>query len=409
MSTLTTRMNRLAALGLCAWLVFAASSVDAASRTVRTKRTSKTAKTSKPRKTKPPSVSVLTNPVDTIVAQPGPTSLPVTIASTTAAPTTVAVKPISAPIITGVDVLANDTIMHLQAPENLQWSARIRISAVGMVQFAREFVGRPGQIDFSLDRALDPDSQYTVRVAWDAVGKPLTEVQSQLQASLPAFPGPSATLGTSTVKVIPPKYPQPLTRSAGPVAGPGWTSLLTTDQKTTRRNPCAEWRIVYDDRNAPLDFQDRLKDVVAQTAAATGVNIVYAGISQGPPTDPRELRVAWDPATTATLGLATQSYVADAGGTIWRTNGRISMAGRRRGITADRWSGVFLHEMGHLFGLDHTTEPTSPMYSPVESGANWPYAALLWTTPDLAGLKAMNIQTGGCTTVLTDPNAAVAG
>jgi Matrixin len=165
------------------------------------------------------------------------------------------------------------------------------------------------------------------------------------------------------------------------------------------------WKIIYDDRNAPLDFLDRLKSSIAQVADATGVPIEFGGIERvDAVTDPQKLRVAWDTSATATLGLARQSYVRDGGGTVWRTTGTITMAGRRRGITPDRWHAVFLHELGHIFGLDHTNQPTSVMYSPVESGENWPYSALFFTETDRAGLFAMNgKETGGsCTTVLED-------
>jgi hypothetical protein len=314
-----------------------------------------------------------------------------------------------APQILGVDQLANDVILHI-APANPQWSARIRVSGVGMLVFAREFVTTPGQTDVSLGRSLDPDTQYSVRVAWDTSPNAANGANSvtdpTAKSSLPPFPQPSATLSASSLKVIAPRYAQPLNRVAGPVAGPGWTSLLSAAQQTTRRNPCAPWRIVYDERNAPVDFEARIQIVIAQTAEAAGVQIIYGGKVSGPTTDPRDIRVSWDTSSGATLGLARQSFVRDAGGTVWRTVGSITMAGRRRGITPDRWQAVFLHELGHIAGLDHTNNNTSPMFSPVESGENWPYAALEWTYPDRDGLKAMN---GGlittCAAELTDPNA----
>jgi hypothetical protein len=315
---------------------------------------------------------------------------------------------IPAPVIAGIDITDKTATLRIE-PAAPTLYARVRFSGVGFERFATEILGTPGQTTFSLGRAPDPNTQYTLRISWDS-GPPQTA--EQLAAPKPAIRAValptqrSATAGPETVRVLPPRFPQPLNRSPGLVAGQGWTSLLTSTLETTRRNPCVPWKIIYDDRNAPLDFQDRLKSSIAQVADATGVPIEYGGIERvDTVSDPQKLRVAWDNSTTATLGLARQSYVRDAGGTVWRTSGTITMAARRRGITPDRWHAVMLHELGHLFGLDHTNQPTSVMYSPVESGENWPYSALFFLETDRAGLFAMNgKETGGsCTTSLEDP------
>jgi Matrixin len=287
--------------------------------------------------------------------------------------------------------------------------ARIRFSGVGFERFATEIIGTPGQTTFSLGRAPDPNTQYTLRISWDSGPSQTAEQPAAPKPAIKASVLPaqrSATAGPETVKVLPPKYPQPLNRAPGLVAGQGWTSLLTNTLETTRRNPCMPWKIVYDDRNAPLDFQERLVSSIAQVAEATGVPIEYGGIERvDAVSDPQKLRVAWDTSATATLGLARQNYLRDGGGTVWRTTGTVTMAAKRKGITPDRWHAVVLHELGHIFGLDHTNQPTSVMFSPVESGENWPYSALFFTETDRAGLFAMNgKETGGsCTTVLEDP------
>jgi hypothetical protein len=320
----------------------------------------------------------------------------------------VAASAIPAPVIAGIDITEKTATLRLE-PISANLYARVRFSGAGFERFATEILGTVGQTTFSLGRAPDPNTQYTLRVSWDSGPAPSSE---ELSAPKPLIGAKalaalrSPTAGPETVKVLPPRFPQPVNRSPGLVAGQGWTSLLTSTLETTRRNPCMPWKIIYDDRNAPLDFLDRLKSSIAQVADATGVPIEFGGIEQvDAVTDPQKLRVAWDTSATATLGLARQSYVRDGGGTVWRTTGTITMAGRRRGITPDRWHAVFLHELGHIFGLDHTNQPTSVMYSPVESGENWPYSALFFTETDRAGLFAMNgKETGGsCTTVLEDP------
>jgi Matrixin len=355
-------------------------------------------------------------PGTSIIAPSSSAVVPASGAATllSASPTTVAVAAVAgsstipAPVIAGIDVTDKTATLRIE-PAAPTLYARVRFSGVGFERFATEILGTPGQTTFSLGRAPDPNTQYTLRISWDS-GPPQTA--EQLAAPKPAIRAVvlptqrSATAGPETVRVLPPRFPQPLNRSPGLVAGQGWTSLLTSTLETTRRNPCVPWKIIYDDRNAPLDFQDRLKSSIAQVADATGVPIEYGGIERvDTVSDPQKLRVAWDNSTTATLGLARQSYVRDASGTVWRTSGTITMAARRRGITPDRWHAVMLHELGHLFGLDHTNQPTSVMYSPVESGENWPYTALFFLETDRAGLFAMNgKETGGsCTTTLEDP------
>jgi hypothetical protein len=343
--------------------------------------------------------------------------VPAPVVATTlpsAAPTTVAVVGVAgngtipAPVIAGIDITDKTATLQLE-PASPNLYAHIRFSGAGFERFATEILGTAGQTTFSLGRAPDPNTQYTLRISWDSGPAPTAEELAAAKKPIGAAPlvyPRSPTAGPETLKVLPPRFPQPINRSPGLVAGQGWTSLLTSSLETTRRNPCVPWKIIYDDRNAPLDFQDRLKSSIAQVADATGVPIEYGGIERvDTVSDPQKLRVAWDISATATLGLARQSYVRDAGGTVWRTSGTITMAARRRGITPDRWHAVMLHELGHLFGLDHTNQPTSVMYSPVESGENWPYTALFFLETDRAGLFAMNgKETGGsCTTTLEDP------
>jgi Matrixin len=359
------------------------------------------------------SVPVSVTPVVTQLGTSSPaaspaTSAPASTATTTVKPVSANASPIPTPVIAGIDVTDKTTTLRLEPASPLLY-AHVRFSGAGFERFATEILGTAGQTTFSLGRAPDPNTQYTLRISWDSGPAPTAEelVTAKPAIGGAALPTPrSATAGPETVKVLAPRFPQPLNRSPGLVAGQGWTSLLTSSLETTRRNPCVAWKIVYDDRNAPLDFQERLKSSIAQVAEATGVPIEYGGIERvDTVSDPQKLRVAWDTSATATLGLARQSYVRDGGGTVWRTTGTITMAAKRKGITADRWHAVVLHELGHIFGLDHTNQPTSVMYSPVESGENWPYSALFFTETDRAGLFAMNgKETGGsCLTVLEDP------
>jgi Matrixin len=342
-----------------------------------------------------------------VVPASGATTLPSASPTTVAAAGVAGSATIPAPVIAGIDITDKTATLRIE-PAAPTLYARVRFSGVGFERFATEILGTPGQTTFSLGRAPDPNTQYTLRISWDSGPAPTAEELAAAKKPIGAAPlvhPRSPTAGPETLKVLPPRFPQPINRSPGLVAGQGWTSLLTSSLETTRRNPCVAWKIIYDDRNAPLDFQDRLKSSIAQVAEATGVPIEYGGIERvDTVTDPQKLRVAWDTSATATLGLARQSYVRDAGGTVWRTSGTITMAARRRGITPDRWHAVVLHELGHIFGLDHTNQPTSVMYSPVESGENWPYSALFFTETDRAGLFAMNgKETGGsCTTTLED-------
>lgn len=303
--------------------------------------------------------------------------------STLPPPTTLVALPEPTFLSIGAD--ARETTLRLGVVD-AALSAIVEITSVGFERINKRFVGAPGQAEFRIAFVPNPDTQYTVRVAW-----------SRSDGSV----GPTART------VIAPKNPQPVNRQAPPVAGPGWTSLLTQEQRVTRRNPCVPWKIVYDRRNQPLAFEALAAKAIAEIRTATGAPIIDGGVVTTTDPDPNTIMVSWDMSATATLGLARQRFVADADGVYWRTTGLITMAGRRRGITPDRWYAVLLHELGHIFGLDHSHAPESLMYSPVESGANWPYTASVYTDGDRAGLFAQNGKSsGGCTSLLVDPFGA---
>jgi hypothetical protein len=361
-------------LGAVAALAVAtfASTAPGAGAATRRKVPTKIVKTTKATKSTKP----------TLTTPPAPASVP----DTTVAPPTVAAATLTAPVIETLEPTVNGARIVFAAPAEPGWFARVAVTSVGRERVAFGGDGAPGETVFTIARPFDPDTQYTVRAAWVR----------------------GAAVGPTMTRVVPPTVPQPLNRDRPPVAGPGWTSLLAGDFTPTRRNPCAPWRIVYDSRNQPLAFEASVAQAIAALRVGTGLDIIDGGVVTGRVTDPLAIVISWDTAANATLGVARQVYKRDAQNVVWRTSGSIALAGRRRGITPERWYAVLLHELGHIFGLDHSHDETSLMYSPIESGANWPYVASIYTDADRAGLQAQNAKMtgGGCTTQLDDPDAA---
>lgn len=262
-------------------------------------------------------------------------------------------------------------------PEGLSLVAHVRVAAIGVEEGATSF-------DVPLKDAIagaarpfspDPDSRYTIRISWKST---------------------EGAEGPADERVIESTFPQPFYRGPVPVGGPGWTAMLNSEFKPVRRNPCAPLRVHYDPRNAPLDFTATLETALRQVAEASGVETTL--VSVGPtPADPSLLVINWVSGTTNYLGVARQSFKTDARGVVWLVRPSISLAARRS-VAAGRWQTVVLHELGHVMGLQHSHDPTSLMFSPVESGEPWPFVTTHYNQGDKDGLFAVGAKArgGGC-------------
>ena len=305
------------------------------------------------------------------------TAVASTSTSTTMTPTTTPAVPPA--VITEFDTANGRIHIAVATVSRSDLHVQVTVQAIGIEEGTTTVALPVGVVDQSVVRALDPDSRYTFRVGWS---------------------DPSGLHGPEDTRIVEPVYPQPYYRGPTPVGGPGWSVLFTNEFVPTRRNPCAPIQVHYDPTNAPLDLLPTIRAALVQASTDSGVEMTVVSTGKTRPADPRTLEIDWVSGTTNYLGLTRQTYLRDARGVVWRTSMGISLAASRR-VATGRWQTVLLHEFGHVLGLQHSHDDTSMMYSPVESGANWPFLTIAFNEGDALGLHAMNAAiTGGCSATI---------
>ncbi len=312
---------------------------------------------------------------------PSPAAAPSTTTAvpTTAVPTTTVLLPPPARI-GAFDRAGNNIFIRLEAPvalDGLTLVAHVQVVAIGVEEGTTAFYVpmKDALAGVSKSFSPDPDSKYTIRISWKTL---------------------EGTQGASDERVIESTFPQPFYRGPVSIAGPGWTALLTSDFIPARRNPCAPLRVHYDPRNAPLDFTSTLETALRQVSEASGVEATLMSAGPTPP-DTNMLVINWVTGPTNYLGVTRQSFKTDARGVVWLVRPTISLAARRS-VVDGRWQTVILHELGHVMGLQHSHNPTSLMFSPVESGETWPFLTTEFNQGDKDGLFAVGAKArgGGC-------------
>jgi hypothetical protein len=188
----------------------------------------------------------------------------------------------------------------------------------------------------------------------------------------------------------PPTSAAPL--GAAPPAPPGEGGYaflqLHEDGTPVAFDPCRELRYVVRPDGAPAGGHATLVAAMAELSARTGLRIVYEGVSSEGPQQSREtyqperygdrwapVLVAW--ADPSEAPLLTGDVAAYAGPQLWGTHragstryvsGQVVIG---RGAYADlgllpdgtaRQQNLLLHELGHLVGLDHVSDPRQVMY-----------------------------------------------
>lgn len=149
-------------------------------------------------------------------------------------------------------------------------------------------------------------------------------------------------------------------------------------------DPCTPVRIVVNERRAPDDADAVLRRAVAEVEDASGLDLQVVGTTTDPPLahedDPedgdgwRPVQISW---TDADEVAELEGRVGGLGGSTWveRDDRRTYVTGEimldapdlvRRGDGGDVATGVLMHELAHVLGLDHVDDlgelmhPSSP-------------------------------------------------
>jgi hypothetical protein len=199
--------------------------------------------------------------------------------------------------------------------------------------------------------------------------------------------------------------PQPV---AGTPDATGFQPLLVNPETNEPvRYGCDPVRYVIDPTHAPEGGVDDVHRAIAEVSKASGIRFVYEGetdetpVEWRPPVQPDRYGSRWAPILVAwDLGpspVAGQAIQVGVGGSEWRYNqdgepvyvtGRLVLnanAGLRSGFGGETWGQVMLHELGHVVGLGHVSDPGQVMTPVLE------LRPAAWGSGDRAGLRAVGI------------------
>jgi hypothetical protein len=210
--------------------------------------------------------------------------------------------------------------------------------------------------------------------------------------------------------------------SVGSTAGSGPFAFERTNADGTpaRWNPCQPIRYVVNLSQAPAGALQMISSALTQVSQATGLQFSYAGPSSEVATNTRPLTeggtwspvlIVWEaPGQTDFLpnggevGMGGFTAVTNPAGQWVDVTGQVALssgAAANPGFSADGgWAHLLLHEIGHVVGLAHVTDPSQVMYPVAGPGAPTSYGA-----GDLAGLHRLG-QAEGC---LAEPSAQAFG
>ena len=210
-------------------------------------------------------------------------------------------------------------------------------------------------------------------------------------------------------------------RDIAPEAGaadPRGFSFLNVDPGTgqpVRYDPCTPIHYVVNPANAPRGGLRDIEEAVRLTGEATGLRFIFDGLVDEPletsERDPvQEARygkrwapvlIGWIPFDssifeTDDVGVAGSEIRANPDDKLVYVTGRVILNGAdqldngfRPGKT---WGKVILHELGHVLGLGHVTDPAQVMHPNLVS------SPAAWGSGDLAALRQLG-PSSGCLTV----------
>lgn len=185
----------------------------------------------------------------------------------------------------------------------------------------------------------------------------------------------------------------------------GYTFLATAEGAPVRWDPCRPVHVVLRAQGMPAGGEQLVRDALDEVGAASGLVMVVDGYTDEPPTGERPLvdrrrygdrwapvLVAWSdeaefPELAGSLGVAGPAEWSGGGPTrfvsgslvldrAWFADAVVADLGRRQA------GAVVRHELGHLVGLGHASDPfalMAPTYASVEA----------FSLADLAGLSAL--------------------
>lgn len=176
--------------------------------------------------------------------------------------------------------------------------------------------------------------------------------------------------------------------AVAPAGSGGFALLHGTSRQPFGFDPCRPVHWVMRDAGAPPGAVELLQRSFSTLAAATGLVFVHDGTTtedsgaQRPVVQPDRygdryapVLVAWsDPQETPRLaggiGGFAGPYAVDPDGKGPRyVTGTVVLDGPQLGTAVSTASGVVLHELGHLVGLDHVDAPDDTMHASSAAGA----------------------------------------
>lgn len=184
------------------------------------------------------------------------------------------------------------------------------------------------------------------------------------------------------------------------------------DGAPVRWNPCEPIRWVLDPDDAPERAREALSLAMARITAVSGLEFEFAGMTGEQPSGERSLVVpdgdgqrwapvliSWVPADSIDLplsdmerGVAVPVAVREGGRQVFVTGQVVLNADKSLlPMFEDRhasWGAVLLHELGHLVGLDHVSDPAQLM-APTPG-----FGEVLLGAGDKAGLRAVGADAG---------------
>jgi hypothetical protein len=202
----------------------------------------------------------------------------------------------------------------------------------------------------------------------------------------------------------------PIPPVAGPAEGPAGYRFLQVDARTgepIRFNPCGQVQYVVNPAGAPPGGLTAVNQAIARLSEATGIDFAAGGLTAESPGvqrasyQPDRYGDRWAPVLVGWLPLGKPAGprhgLAGAGGpgpavqdgdTWIYVTGDVTL-NSDADIPASDLTGVLMHELGHVVGLDHSTMTDQVMFPGTGAGR------ATWGQGDLAGLHRVG-RPAGC-------------